>query len=177
MASRMPPSRARSPRSPRMPSSPSRRQTIRRSAGQRTSSSARNRSARPQPGRGGLRLEPAAGVPVGVTCATEVALWELAGGWHGLDGEIARLDELQDALIRKLAPDLLALPGMALRPQRRCWRPPATTPIGSPAKLRSRTCAGPRRYRPPPARPPGTASTPAATATPTRHCGASCWSG
>jgi hypothetical protein len=59
-----------------------------------------------------LRLEPAAGVPVSVTSATEVALWELAGRWHGLDGEIARLDELLDALVRKIAPDLLALPGV-----------------------------------------------------------------
>jgi transposase len=59
-----------------------------------------------------LRLEPAAGVPVSVTSATEVALWELAGRWHGLDGELARLDELLDALVRKVAPDLLALPGV-----------------------------------------------------------------
>jgi transposase len=59
-----------------------------------------------------LRLEPAAGVPASVTAATEVALWELAGRWHGLDGEIARLDELLDALVRKVAPDLLALPGV-----------------------------------------------------------------
>jgi transposase len=59
-----------------------------------------------------LRLEPAAGVPVSVTSATEVALWELAGRWHGLDGEIARLDEPLDALVRKIPPDLLALPGV-----------------------------------------------------------------
>jgi transposase len=39
-------------------------------------------------------------------------LWELAGRWHGLDGEIGRLDELLDVLVRKIAPDLLALPGV-----------------------------------------------------------------
>jgi transposase len=59
-----------------------------------------------------LRLEPAAGEPPSVTAATEVALWELAGRWHGLDGEIARLDELLNALVRKIAPDLLAPPGV-----------------------------------------------------------------
>ena len=59
-----------------------------------------------------LRLQPAAGVPVSVTAATEVALWELAGRWHGLDGELTRLDELLGALVKKLAPDLLALPGV-----------------------------------------------------------------
>jgi transposase len=39
-------------------------------------------------------------------------LWEPAGRWHGLDGEIGRLDELLDVLVRKIAPDLLALPGV-----------------------------------------------------------------
>jgi transposase len=56
-----------------------------------------------------LRLEPAGGVPASVTAATELALRELAGRWHGLDGEIDRLDELLDALVKKVAPDLLAL--------------------------------------------------------------------
>jgi transposase len=59
-----------------------------------------------------LRLEPAGGVPASVSAATELALRELAGRWHGLDGEIDRLDELLDALVKKVAPDLLALSGV-----------------------------------------------------------------
>jgi hypothetical protein len=47
-------------------------------------------------------------VPASVTAATELALWELAGRWHGLDGEIARLDELLDPLVRKVALELEA---------------------------------------------------------------------
>jgi len=39
-------------------------------------------------------------------------VWELAGRRHGLDGEITRLDELLDALVKKVAPDLLALLGV-----------------------------------------------------------------
>jgi transposase len=59
-----------------------------------------------------LALEPAPGLPASVTAATQVALRELAGRWRGLDGEITRLDEQLDALVKKLAPDLLALHGV-----------------------------------------------------------------
>jgi transposase len=59
-----------------------------------------------------LALEPAPGMPVSVTAATQIALRQLAGCWQALDGEIGRLDELLDVLVKKLAPDLLALPGV-----------------------------------------------------------------
>jgi transposase len=111
---------------------------------------------------GAAALEPLAGVPVSITAATQIALRELVGPWQALDSEIERLDELLDALVKKVAPDLLALPGVGTET--------------AAALLRSRTCAGPRRCQPPPVRRCGTASTPVGTATPTRRCGGSCWS-
>jgi len=116
-------------------------------------------------------LEPAAGVPVSVTAATEVALWELAGRWHGLDGELARLDELLDALVRKVAPDLLALPGVGTETAAALLEAAGDNPAGWSARPRSRTCTAPRRCRPPRARPCRIASTRVGTATPTRRCG------
>jgi len=113
-------------------------------------------------------LEPVPGVPASVTAATEFALWELAGRWHGLDGEIARLDELLDVLVRKIAPDLLALPGVGTETAAALLEAAGDNPGRLVSERRLRTCAAPRRCRPPPARPPG-------TATPTRRCGASCW--
>jgi transposase len=70
-------------------------------------------AARPQPGRGG----PAAGASAWHARKRyrrdrDRAVWELAGRRHGLDGEITRLDELLDALVKKVAPDLLALLGV-----------------------------------------------------------------
>jgi transposase len=61
---------------------------------------------------GAAALEPPAGVPASVTAATQIALWELAGRWQGLDAEIQRLDELLEVLVGKVAPDLLARPGV-----------------------------------------------------------------
>jgi transposase len=60
----------------------------------------------------------------------------------------------------------------ALTPPPCSWSPPGTTPNGSAPKPPGPTYALPPRSRPP-ARPPGTASTPPATGRPTTPCGAS----
>ncbi len=52
-----------------------------------------------------------------------------------------------------------------------CWSPPAPTRIDWSATPPSPRCAAPAPWRPPPARPPATGSTAAATAPPTVRCG------
>jgi hypothetical protein len=92
-------------------------------------------------------------------CATRIALKSLARRILELNDEIADLDPLITTLVGELAPACWPRPGSASRPPGSCSSPPATTLSGWAASRRSRCCAAPRRYRPPPARPNATDST------------------
>jgi transposase len=116
------------------------------------------------------RLRPAA-TPATPTDAAKLALRSVAGRWRRLTEEITALEVQLDRLVA---------PGRRQRwwrsrvwgPRRprRCWSPAGTTPSGCAARPPSRSCVGSRPSRPPPARPPATASTAAATVKRTGRC-------
>jgi hypothetical protein len=108
--------------------------------------------------------------------ATKTTLRTLARRWQQLQAELDQLDRQLQALVAAAAPTLLAPPGVGSRPPASCWSPPATTLSGSAPRPPSRICVGYRRSRRPRAAPTATGSTAAATAGPTRPCGASPWS-
>jgi transposase len=105
--------------------------------------------------------------------ATKFTLRELARRYQLLTAELDRLDAQLAALAPKAAPRLLARRGVGAQVAGRCWSPPVTTQADYAPRPPSRCCAGPRRWRPPRARPSATASIEAATATPTTPCGRS----
>ena len=109
-----------------------------------------------------------------VLYATKLAMQTLGRRVVDIDADCARLrGELAD-LVKATAPSMLALPASALTPPPCCSSPPATTPNGSPPRPPSPTSAESPRSTPRRPRPCVTASTAAATVSPTTPCGGSC---
>ena len=108
-----------------------------------------------------------------VVFATKTALRTLGRRVLALDQEKNALDGLLGDLVQEVAPDCWSCTGSESTPPPPCWSPPATTPIGCAARRPGPTCAGCRPSRPLRARSPASGSTAAATAKPTRPCGAS----
>jgi hypothetical protein len=105
---------------------------------------------------------------------TLLALRELGRRAQFPGGQLGRLDELIVPLVTARAPRLLSLYGAGRTPPRCCSSRPGITPAGSGPKRPGRTCARPRRSRPPRARRrTGTGSTAAATGRPATPYGGS----
>jgi transposase len=87
--------------------------------------------------------------------AARLGLRTLARRDQVFSAELAVLDAELDRLTRAAAPKLVARFGVGSTRPGRCWSPPATTQSGCAPTPASRCCAGPRRSRPPRARPSG----------------------
>jgi len=105
--------------------------------------------------------------------ATRVALRELGRRAQFLNAQIEHLDELIVPLVTARAPGLLALYGIGTHTAALLLMRPGTTRSGCAARRPGRTCAGPRRSRPPRGRSPAGGSTAAVTERPTMRCGGS----
>jgi transposase len=109
--------------------------------------------------------------------AATLGLRTLGRRYQALSAELTVLDAELDRLTAAAAPSWWRCLGSAWIRPGHCWQPPATTPIGCARTPPSRCCAGPRRSRPPQARPAAFGSIGVGIARPTRRCTGSWWRG